>query len=261
MVLPGFWNTPQACLWFASRDDAAVASLPEDYTFNMLAFHVEMELNDSDDHDHTVAIEGMTLGQYLKLRDQIAKNFGPHNADKPGTAWIDRAQKELLAACASGALKMTGRSLYGGPSREILAEAFATFRFFQRDGVDCLGPPDLVDADCWRDLRLLAEDVRRVWPTDGSADAASSASIPAVAQPSPAEGEQTEKPEQTTKQKHPPRKPGAKRFQSAAVVDYINEQYPGGVPDEVSARSIEAALKARGKPVSLRTIRRAMGGK
>ena len=85
MVLPGFWNAPQACLWIASRDDAAVASLPENYTFNVLAFHVEMELNDSDDHDHTVAIEGMTLGQYL-LRDQIAKNFGPHNADKPGTA-------------------------------------------------------------------------------------------------------------------------------------------------------------------------------
>ena len=111
----------------------------------------------------------MTFGQVLELRDQIAEYLGPSKADMPGTAWIGRAQKELLAACASGALKMTGRSLHGGPSREIPAEAFATFRFFERDGVDCLGPPDLVDADCWRDLRLLAEDVRRVWPTDGSA--------------------------------------------------------------------------------------------
>ena len=156
----------------------------------------------------------------------------------PGTAWIEGAQKELLAVCANGALKMTGRPLYGGPSREIPAEAFATFRFFERDGVDCLGPPDLVDADCWRDLRLLPEDVRRVWPADRSAAAASSPSIPAIAQPSPAEGEQAEKLSgRRPSTKHSPRKAGAKRFQRAAVLDYLNEQYPDGVPDEVSARS------------------------
>jgi hypothetical protein len=91
--------------------------------------------------------------------------------------------------------------------------------------------------------------VRRVWPPDGSAAAASSPSIPAIAQLSPAET------------KRAPRKVGAKRFQRAAVLDYLNEQYLGGVPDEVSVQSIQTALKAQGKSVSLRTIRRAMGRK
>ena len=50
------WTLSQACLWIASRDDAAVASLPENYTFAVLAFHVELELIDSDD-DHTVVID------------------------------------------------------------------------------------------------------------------------------------------------------------------------------------------------------------
>ncbi len=255
------WTPPQACLWYASRDDAAVASLPENYTFAVLAFHVELELIDSDD-DHTVVIEkGMTFGQLHELRDQIAEYLGPPKADMPGTAWIEGAQKELLAACANGALKMTGRPLYGGPSRETPAEAFATFRFFERDGVDCLGPPDLADADCWRDLRLLPEDVRRIWPADRSAAAASSPSMPAIAQPSPAEGEQAEKPGPKTETKHAPRKPGAKRYQRAAVLEYLKEHYPAGVPEEVSARDIEAALEKQGRPVSLRTIRRAIGGK
>jgi hypothetical protein len=259
------WNTAQACVWIASRDDVAVSSLPENYTFAALAFHVELELIDSDD-DHAVVIDkGMTFGQLHELRDQMAEYFGPQEADRPGTAWIGSAQKELLAACGHAALKMTGRSLYGGPSREISAEAFATFRFFERDGVDCLGPPDLVDADCWRDLRLQAEDVRRVWPADRTADATSSPSIPAIPQLSPADGEQPEnfeqKSEQTADQKHAPRRAGAKRFQRAAVLDYLNEQYPDGVPEEVSARSIQTALEAQGKAVSLRTIRRAIGGK
>ena len=180
------WNAPQACLWIASQDDAAVSSLPENYTFAVLGFQLELELIDSDE-DHAVLIDvGMTFDQLLGLRDQLAEYLGPSKADIPGTAWIGRAQNELLTACANGALKMTGRPLYGGPSREIPAEAFATFRFFERDGVDCLGPPDLVDADCWRDLRLLPEDARRVWPAEGSADAAPSPSIPATASQSAA---------------------------------------------------------------------------
>jgi hypothetical protein len=155
----------KACVWIASRDDAAVSGLPDNFTFAMLGFYVELELIDSDDN-HTVVVRkrGMTFRRLLKRIDRNVKKFGPQKADTPGTAWIEAAQKELLAACARGALKMTGRPLSGGASREIPAEAFATFRFFENDGVDCLGPPDLVDADCWRDLRLQADDVRRIWP-------------------------------------------------------------------------------------------------
>jgi hypothetical protein len=251
------WNAVQSCVWIASQDDAAVSSLPRDFTFATLAFYVEQELIDSDD-DHAVVIDkGMTYGQLRKLLDQIVEKFGPPKADRPGTAWIESAQKELLAACGHGVLKMTGRSLYGGPSQEIPAEAFATFRFFERGGVDCLGPPDLVDADCWRDLRLQADHVRRAWPEDRSADSAPAPSAPALAPIVPAEAEQPKTPET----KRPPRKAGTKRFQRDAVRDYLREHHPNGVPDEVSARSIQAALKAQGKAVSLRTIRRAMGAK
>lgn len=178
-----FWSALQACVWIASRDDAAVSSLPDNFTFAMLGFHVELELIDSDDDAHAVVIEkGMSFGQLRGLLDIIAEYFGPQQADRPRTAWIESAQKELLAACGHGVLKMAGRSLYGGASGEMPAGAFATFRFFERDGVDCLGPPDLVDADCWRDLRLRADDVRRVWHKDRSAGAGAAPSMPAINQ-------------------------------------------------------------------------------
>ena len=138
------WTAPQACLWIASQDDAAVCqSARELHLCRARRSSVELELIDSDE-DHAVVIDvGMTSGQVLGLRDQLAEYLGPSKADLPGTAWIGGAQKELLAACASGALKIDGPApCNGGPSREIPAEAFATFRFFERDGVDCLGPPE-----------------------------------------------------------------------------------------------------------------------
>ncbi len=124
--------------------------------------------------------------------------------------------------------------------------------------------PMMRAGDYWADLWVRSDECMNRWPAP-AADAASSPSISAIAQLSPADGEQPENPapktEQKTETKHAPRKPGAKRFQIAAVRNYLNEQYPGSVPEEVSARSIEAALKAQGKAVSIRTIRRAMGGK
>jgi len=208
------WSAVKACMWIASQNDVAVSSLPEDYTFSMLAFQAEMELNDSD--DHAVAIDkGITFGQLLELWDQNAEHFGPQKADRPGTAWIELTKKKLLAACAYGALKMTGRSLYGGPSREIPAEAFATFRFFEHDRVDCLGPPGLVDADCWRDLRLQANDVRHVFPAGSSGDGASSPSTSAIVQLPPAEGEE------------------AKEIESKTAPTYASGNYlPDKVPDQ-----------------------------
>ncbi|GEP57326.1 hypothetical protein [Reyranella soli] len=177
------WNIPQACLWIASHDDDLAASLA-DQTFARLAFTAELESIDSEDEDHAVMIgDGMSYGQLLELLDQTTEYFGPPKADTPGTAWIGGAQKELLAACGRGALKMTGRSLYGGPSREIPPEAFDTLRFFERDGVNCLGPPDMVDADCWRDLRVQADDVRRLWSAMAEPAAAPAASSIAAAPP------------------------------------------------------------------------------
>ena len=115
--------------------------------------------------------------------------------------------------------------------------------------------------DYWADLWVRSDECINRWPADPAADAASLPSTPAIAQQSPAEGAQPETFEQNTEQEHSPRRAGAKRFQRAAVLDYLNEQYPDGVPAEVSARSIQTALEAQRKSVSLRTIRRAMGGK
>ena len=56
-----------------------------------------------------------------------------------------------------------------------------------------------------------------------------------------------------------PRRSGQKGHQRAAAKAYLDEAFPDGVPASVSVSAIEAALKARGTPVSARTIRRAMG--
>jgi len=58
-----------------------------------------------------------------------------------------------------------------------------------------------------------------------------------------------------------PRRPGQKGHQRAAAKAYIDEAYPDGVPRSVSVSALEAALKARGTPVSARTIRRAIGAR
>jgi len=58
-----------------------------------------------------------------------------------------------------------------------------------------------------------------------------------------------------------PRRPGQKGHQRATARAYIKEAFPGGVPSSVSVSAIEAALRARGTPVSARTIRRAIGAR
>jgi hypothetical protein len=132
------WNPVQACVWIASRDDAVVAKLAG-YNFIQLAIEVERE------------------------GDGI---IGP----RPG--WIAAAQSELLDACYAGALTMTGSSLYGGSSTAIPAAAFASkFRFHERNGADCLGPPNLADADCWCDLELQADSVRGVFAATATSSA------------------------------------------------------------------------------------------
>lgn len=67
--------------------------------------------------------------------------------------------------------------------------------------------------------------------------------------------------EQRTSAPRAARRPGQKGHQRAAARAYIAEAYPDGVPARVSVSAIEAELRARGTPVSARTIRRAMGGR
>ena len=71
------WNAPQACLWIASRDEARVARLKENHTFAELAMETE----------------GGSISRVFPLLPD----------------WILDAQKELLGACVSGAIKLIGR--------------------------------------------------------------------------------------------------------------------------------------------------------
>jgi hypothetical protein len=129
---------------------------------------------------------------------------------------------------------MTGRSLYGGLSREIPAQAFATFRFFdRRDGVDCLGPPDLADADCWRDLALQADQVRAVWPKDART------------------------PMPTT----PPRRRGRPPKKQTEVRTYLERKYPAGLPDDMTIPAFSTELAAANINASDDTIRRVLNRK
>jgi hypothetical protein len=154
------WNAPQACLWIASRDEMLVARLKENHTFAELAMETEVAWDDE-------AWDG---------------NDDPE-AFPPLPGWIGRAQKELLGACVRGAIKLMGRPSSGGVSEEIPGPACATARFFceSLERGECLGPPGTPPGDYWTDIQVVADDVRRVWPVDRSAAAASSPSIPATA--------------------------------------------------------------------------------
>ena len=180
------------------------------------------------------------------------------------------AREELLDALRNEQNKLIalGRANGVGNTDKIKPDLWAGLTLHdepgERPGHGVVARPEdgLNFSATWFDeISLAVDDVLRVWPADRTADAASSPSIPAIAQQSLAEGEQPDSFEQKTEQKHAPRKVGAKRFQRAAVLDYLNKHYRDGVPDGVSAQSIQTALKAQGKAVSLRTIRRAMGGR
>lgn len=80
-----------------------------------------------------------------------------------------------------------------------------------------------------------------------------------AASPSPRAG--TADPVAEAREPRPPRRPGQKGHQRAAARAYIEEAFPDGVPASVSVSAIEAELRARGTPVSARTIRRAMGAR
>jgi hypothetical protein len=229
------WNAVKACVWIASRDEAQVAKLKEKHTFIELGLETELAWHDIDDPEALPPLPG----------------------------WIGPTQEELLGACVEGRIKLLGVPSSGGASQEIPGPACAVAQFFieSLDQGECLGPPGAPPGKYWTHLRILADDMRRVWPADSSVDAASSPSTPANPQPSPAEGEQRENFEQKAETKRAPRKRGAKRFQRTAVRDHLNARYPDGVTDGVSAESIQVALKAQGKAVSIRTIRRAMGSK
>jgi hypothetical protein len=144
------WTAPQACLWIATQNEVQLRELKQNSTFAELAFETELGWDDIDDPEDLPPLPG----------------------------WIANAQEELLGACVHGDPKLIGRPSSGGASEEIPGPACATARFFceSLERGECLGPPGTPPGIFWRDIRVVADDVRRVWPADRFAAAASSPS-------------------------------------------------------------------------------------
>ena len=139
------WTLAQACLWIGSKDEVQVAALRLNHSFAELAAAAEL-----DRHD----------------------NIG--RADQPD--WIVAAQMELLAAARAGiardGLEITGQPSNGDP-RSVVPPKQCTriFRGRKFPGTyetllseteaECLGQPGGV---YWTELRVQADDVRRLWP-------------------------------------------------------------------------------------------------
>ena len=91
--------------------------------------------------------------------------------------------------------------------------------------------------------------------------AAPSSSAPAETQAQPAEAPTAPAVAAAHEPRQPPRRSGQKGHQRAAAKAYLAQAYPDGVPAGLSVSAIEAELRARGTPMSARTIRRAMGAR
>jgi hypothetical protein len=176
------WNPVQACVWIATHDESAVASLRSNHTFAELI--ADLELIDSG-HKALLIEPGMTNLQLCKAIDAM-----PLTA-KPGITWIGDAKRELLEKCWTGKITMRGRPLSGGSSQDIPAAAFDEMEFYDElpgitgefhDGLShtlierlssleqggggvWMGLPEVARnaAGCWCDLVLQADQVRSVW--------------------------------------------------------------------------------------------------
>ena len=86
-------------------------------------------------------------------------------------------------------------------------------------------------------------------------------SEPPETQTQPAEAPPVPVAAASDKPRQPPRRSGHKGHQRAAAKAYLAKAYPNGIPAGLSVSAIEAELRARGTPMSARTIRRAMGAR
>jgi hypothetical protein len=270
------WSFAQACVWIATGDASLANDVHQRCTIFEAAFTIfEVDLTSGQSKvpsagtsDVDLDIDAETLEAVARRLEGIARRKA-EDLKRRCLALVWDAREKLLDALRNKQNKSiaSGRANGVGNTGPIETELWLGLTLHDepgsRPGHGVVARPEdgLNFSATWFDeISLAVDDVLRVWPADGSA-AASFPPTPAIAQQSPAEGAQPETFEQNTEQEHSPRRAGAKRFQRAAVLDYLNEQYPDGVPAEVSARSIQTALEAQRKSVSLRTIRRAMGGK
>jgi hypothetical protein len=244
------WSIAQACMWIGTRDAALAKGLNRRSTILEAGF--------------TVFEGDLTLEQSRALEAGARDaNIDDQTLDGMGRRkLVWDARHELLGALCSNKLIAIGRANGVGDTVQINPDLWPGLALYdepgRRPGCGVVARPEdrLNSSATWFDeVSLAAADVQHIWPYDGSANDTAS---PATAQQSPLNGEQQAKPGKT---KRAPRKAGPKRFQRTAVLDYLNAQYPAGVPDEVSVEAIRTALKAQGKAVSPRTIRRAMGRK
>lgn len=173
------WTPALACAWFKHRNEEAVYSLPKRCTFAMLAFYNELEASNVNRPGSgwiKIAQEELLAacryGQLEMTGCKVkAKSRTSRTIPKDGFAtfqffeYQEEEEQDERRKWAGPPVLPVGRR----PTRDEIAEYNALAEQDARDergkrGADNIGPHPFNNDDCWMDLSLKADDVRRVWP-------------------------------------------------------------------------------------------------
>jgi hypothetical protein len=188
------WTMPQACLWWASHDEAQVSSLRRNVAFIELAV-----LADLDKHDNIGSLHQGWIGSAQDaLRD--AMRTGAIKA--VGCSSLDGTKQEIPAYVCGGGAQFFLNRYFRPIMDEPKADACRAFGEVPEDWDRLKGEMEAAeDGECfgdpaglhWTNVRLLAADVRRVWPKPAiepvspeqaqhviSSETASSSALPAT---------------------------------------------------------------------------------
>lgn len=153
----GEWTLPEAIIWFASMDEAAVA---EQRT--SIDRYVGSRAN---------PWPAIRVG----LSTAIAQRFCQCGS-KPIDCWCeDDANKSLKAACVAGKIRVTGVPAGGGERQVVPFEAFQNAELIVEDGGALYREPKLGGQMLFRDLRFPRDEVQNLEREDS--DSAVPASV------------------------------------------------------------------------------------
>ena len=148
----GEWTLPEAIIWFASVDEAAVT-----------------EQRTSIDR-YVGSRSNPWPAIRVGLNTAIAQRFCQCGS-KPIDCWCeDDANKLLKAACVAGKIGVTGIPAEGGGRQVALPQAFRNAELIIEDGGALYREPKLGGAIIYRDLRFNEADCRQVANTQTEAE-------------------------------------------------------------------------------------------
>lgn len=155
------WMLPEAIVWFASEDEAAVA-----------------EQRKSIDQ-----FVGSRANPWPAIRVGFGTAIAQHFCkcgSKPIDCWCeDSANKSLKAACVAGKIVVTGVPAEGGERQVVPPQAFRDAWLIAEDGGALYREPELGEAPVYRHLRFNEKDCRQV----ADAKSAQEAAVPSSVRP------------------------------------------------------------------------------